>query len=142
MTRYSAMAGALLLAALPASSEETDHHFRARMDVQAAVANQPLPHYQQQLKDVGVQGRVVLTARIDRDGHLGSDIATVSGHPLLARAARKALAKWRLDPTRVAPADITVAFNFVLRSSGASARARRGAPVASILIWESARRPA
>jgi protein TonB len=57
------------------------------------------PRYPQEAARRGQQGTVVLSVLVATDGSaLSVDIAQSSGHPLLDRAAREAVAKWRFRP--------------------------------------------
>jgi periplasmic protein TonB len=55
------------------------------------------PEYPAMAKAAGIQGMVVLQAVIARDGAI-EKLQVVSGHPLLAPAAMKAVAQWRYRP--------------------------------------------
>jgi protein TonB len=44
-----------------------------------------------------IQGDVVLQAIIDKDGNI-QDLALVSGHPMLVKAAMEAVRQWRYHP--------------------------------------------
>jgi TonB family protein len=61
---------------------------------------QPKPVYPREAKDAGIQGAVRLELVIGKDGKV-QDLKVVSGHPLLAKAAMKAVSKWRYKPSLV-----------------------------------------
>jgi TonB family protein len=57
----------------------------------------PKPHYPDQARDRGLQGRVVIRLHVDEQGKVEStDI--VSGDPVLAKAAADAFKKWKFRP--------------------------------------------
>ncbi len=70
-------------------------------------------------KQAGVQGQVVLKADIDKNGEI-EDLTLVSGHPLLAPAAIKAVKKWKYKPYMLKGAPVAVEteviVNFTLSS--------------------------
>lgn len=57
-----------------------------------------IPKYPPEAKQERIQGTVRFTATIGKDGHI-VDLQLVSGHPLLAQAAREAVAQWVYRPT-------------------------------------------
>jgi protein TonB len=80
------------------------------------LGNAP-PVYPPAARRSGAEGRVVLRVRVDAAGHAETvDIAHSSGHDLLDEAARRAVAKWRFMPGRLAgvpvaaSVDVPVAF--------------------------------
>jgi protein TonB len=73
--------------------------YRVGGDVIAARAlSQPPPIYPPLATMARIQGTVVLQAIIGIDGAI-KDLKVLSGHPLLARAARDAVRTWRYQPT-------------------------------------------
>ena len=74
-----------------------------RVRVGAAVQERRLirkvePVHPQKARQARIRGVVRFTVIIAKDGHV-SDIQLVSGHPLLVRAAREAVAQWVYRPT-------------------------------------------
>lgn len=61
------------------------------------IVRQVQPVYPPVAKAAGIQGAVVLRAVISRVGTI-ENLAVLSGHPLLARAARDAVQQWRFRP--------------------------------------------
>jgi periplasmic protein TonB len=55
------------------------------------------PHYPREAREKGIQGDVILQARIDTKGNLTS-LIPVQGDPILAAAAVDAVKKWRYRP--------------------------------------------
>ncbi len=64
----------------------------------AALLEQVLPAYPQIARQMGLEGTVVLRARIGTDGRVRF-VEVETGHPLLAQAARAAVLAWRYRPT-------------------------------------------
>jgi protein TonB len=58
----------------------------------------PRPAYPSEAKKAGIQGTVRLELVIARDGKV-QDIKLLSGHPTLAKAAMKAVSRWRYQPS-------------------------------------------
>ncbi|HKM86693.1 MAG TPA: energy transducer TonB [Terriglobales bacterium] len=55
------------------------------------------PDYPILARQSRIQGQVILRARIDKDGNV-EDLTLVSGHPMLAPAAIKAVKQWKYKP--------------------------------------------
>jgi len=55
------------------------------------------PNYPQLAKQARIQGTVVLTAEISKEGTI-QNLQLVSGHPMLAPAAIEAVKQWRYKP--------------------------------------------
>jgi protein TonB len=55
------------------------------------------PAYPQIAKIAGIQGQVVLSAIISKSGQIET-LQTISGHPMLASAAKEAVRQWRYRP--------------------------------------------
>lgn len=76
------------------------------------------PVYPQLAKQMGLEGTVVLRARIGTDGRVRA-VEVESGHPLLAGAAKAAVLAWRYRPTLLngQPVEVEtrVVVNFQLR---------------------------
>jgi protein TonB len=56
-----------------------------------------VPIYSEFARQAGIQGSVVLQALIDKNGNI-EDLTLVSGHPVLAPAATKAVKQWKYKP--------------------------------------------
>ena len=65
---------------------------------QARLIFQPKPDYPPLAKMARIQGVVRLEAIISKDGTI-QDLKTISGHPLLLKAALEAVERWRYQPT-------------------------------------------
>jgi TonB family protein len=65
--------------------------------VSPRLIDKTTPIYPLAALKAGIEGEVVLSATIAKDGHL-KDIKRLSGDPLLARAAIDAAASWRYQP--------------------------------------------
>jgi TonB family protein len=63
----------------------------------ARLIHRTEPDYPSQARAQGIQGAVVLDARIDREGKV-QDLALISGDPLLVDAAMKAVRQWQYQP--------------------------------------------
>jgi TonB family protein len=78
---------------------------------------QPRPAYPSEAKKAGIQGTVRLEVVIAKDGKV-QDMKLRSGHPILAKAAMKAVSKWRYQPSllRGEPVEVVteVDVNFAL----------------------------
>jgi TonB family protein len=78
---------------------------------------QPKPAYPSQAKKARIQGTVRLEVVIDKDGKV-QDMKLLNGHPILAKAAMKAVSKWRYQPSllRGEPVEVVteVDVNFAL----------------------------
>lgn len=114
-------AGLAGLVSLPSFAEPGDPSLRYQIDVEAFVppvqTRQDLPHYSAGLRRAGIDGQVVLTGKVDADGQL-NDLTTQNGHPMLARAAKRAVERWEFQPAqsegRAIAVNIKVKVNFVL----------------------------
>jgi protein TonB len=75
------------------------------------------PVYPKLARDARVQGQVVLTAIISKDGSI-EDLRVLSGHPMLVQAALDAVRQWRYKPYLLngEPVEVetTVTVNFTL----------------------------
>ncbi len=65
---------------------------------QARLVTRIEPQYPALAKQIRLEGTVVIRAVIANDGTVES-LETLSGHPLLARAAMDAIVRWRYRPT-------------------------------------------
>ena len=71
------------------------------------------PVYPAEANDAGVQGIVILNARVDAEGAV-SMVQVVRSVPVLDRAAVEALLQWRYEPPGF-PVEMTVTMNFTLK---------------------------
>jgi TonB family protein len=55
------------------------------------------PEYPLEAKERGIQGVVVLEAKIDREGRIRSCVQA-AGDPILGKAAMKAVTQWKYRP--------------------------------------------
>ncbi len=64
------------------------------------VISRVLPVYPAMARARGIEGRVVLRAVVDRDGHVEEAITVIESVPLLDTSAVEALRRWRFEPGR------------------------------------------
>ena len=91
----------------PTKSSQVSHEpaVATRNDVQeiseesaaARVLRRVDPDYPLEARQKGLQGQVVLDARIDREGKT-QNLVVISGDPMLAEAAMKAVRQWQYQP--------------------------------------------
>ena len=83
------------------------------------------PQYPAVAKATGVQGVVIIEARVDERGNVG-DTRVLRSIPLLDEAALDAVKQWKYEPTLIkgaaVPVRMTVTVNFTARNSGSTAR--------------------
>jgi protein TonB len=65
--------------------------------MRAQLIHQVDPTYPREAKAAGVEGTVCLDVMIGKDGRV-LNMKLLSGHPALAKAAMKAVSKWRYKP--------------------------------------------
>jgi periplasmic protein TonB len=63
----------------------------------SAASSKVQPEYPQIAKQLGLEGKVELVAVVDEAGAV-QKVETVSGNPILARAAVDALKRWKFKP--------------------------------------------
>ena len=80
----------------PAGPKPPDRLRLSRLDPGQLISS-PRPQYPVLAKQAGIQGQVVLTAIISKSGKIDS-VQVMSGHPLLAAAAKAAVRNWRYRP--------------------------------------------
>jgi len=73
----------------------------------------PQPSYPQLAEQARIQGNVIFEVRIDESGSL-RDIRLISGHPLLAPDAIKAVKQWKYEPIQVGGKPVTVVTDIVV----------------------------
>lgn len=110
------------LAAVPSLSKPTAVPQRVRVSQgvsKGLLVYRVEPVYPPLARQAHIQGAVVLTAIIDKDGSI-KNLQLVSGHPLLAPAAIEAVKQWRYKPFLLSgqpfEVETTVTVNFQLRS--------------------------
>lgn len=83
----------------------------------AYLLKRVLPEYPEPARQLGIQGPVVLTVLVARDGSV-QDVKVSSGHPGLVDAAVEAVKQWRFQPQRVkgnpAEFETRITVNFTL----------------------------
>jgi TonB family protein len=76
------------------------------------------PRYPEEIRDLGIEGQVVLSLRIDDQGKVARALLVRGLHPTLDKEARRAALKMRFSPARAGKTpvttDITYRFSFVL----------------------------
>ena len=92
LTRVNPLLRALLFAALLTSTAAA-----ATDDSARKLKNKVAPSYPELAKKLGIVGLVRLEVLVSTDGKVKS-ITVKGGHPVLADAAEKAVAKWRYVP--------------------------------------------
>jgi len=65
---------------------------------EAKLVKKVVPMYPPEARAVRIQGAVVLSALIGKDGTI-QELRLVSGHPMLAPAAMEAVKQWQYAPT-------------------------------------------
>jgi protein TonB len=84
----------------------------------AKLIKQVDPEYPEQASSSGISGGVVLNAHIDETGRV-QDVQTISGDPVLVRAAVDAVRRWEYQPSSVngqpRQSDTQIVITFVRR---------------------------
>lgn len=85
----------------------------------ARLVHEVTPTYPGKAKRAGIQGTVRLEAVIGKDGKL-RDMKLLSGDPILAKAAMKAVSEWRYQPTVVngEPVEVVTAIDVKFALAG------------------------
>jgi TonB family protein len=65
------------------------------------LIRQVKPSYPEQAKAQGIEGVVVLSAVVQKDGTVGNVTVMSGAHPLLAAEAENAVRQWRYQPSRL-----------------------------------------
>ena len=104
----------------PPSPQEQQVPQRVRVSsgvAQKLRAKSVAPHYPKDAREQGIQGSVVLSVIISKDGDV-RDVKLSSGHPALAQAAIDAVKQWRYKPYllngQAVEVDTQVQVNFTL----------------------------
>ncbi|MFY9727278.1 MAG: M56 family metallopeptidase [Bryobacteraceae bacterium] len=113
----------------PFANGETPKRIQAAGNAQAInLISKVDPVYPPLAKQAGIQGAVVLSAMIGKDGRV-QNLKVVSGHPLLVQAALDAVKNWVYQPTLLngEPVELktSIQINFALSSSEKAATANR-----------------
>jgi protein TonB len=81
-------------------------------------SSQVVPPYPPLARSTRIQGHVILSAVISKEGTI-EELKLISGHPLLAPAAMAAVKQWRYQPLllngEAVEVDTTIDFNFTLQ---------------------------
>jgi TonB family protein len=121
-------AGTVAATTLPRQASERQYRppevVRVGGHVQATkLIHRVMPVYPPDAKKKGIQGTVVFKALIGKNGHV-EKLVTVSGEPILVKAARTAVQQWVYKPTRISGKPVSVetriAVIFTLGGSGAT----------------------
>ncbi len=72
------------------------------------------PDYPPAAKRHRITGEVRLAAKIAADGHV-ADLRVLSGHPLLVKAALKAVNQWKYKPTEINGQRVEVSTTITIR---------------------------
>lgn len=93
------------------------HETRRSVMMEGSLIHRVDPPYPTLARSMGVQGMVVLTAIVTRQGTV-EHVRIVSGHPLLVKAARDAVLQWRYRPYvlngEAIEVDTQITVNFIL----------------------------
>jgi TonB family protein len=68
---------------------------------------QPRPEYPSEAKNAGIQGAVRFEIVVDTQGRV-QDVKLLSGNPILAKAASKAVSKWLYQPSRLSGEEVEI----------------------------------
>lgn len=69
----------------------------SRSVMEANLLHKVDPHYPAEARNKHIHGDVILLATISKEGNI-TELKVVSGHPLLADAAREAVKQWKYTP--------------------------------------------
>jgi periplasmic protein TonB len=89
--------GNTVAAAMPAAPPPVASHVRVSRIMEGNLIRRVQPEYPATAKLARVQGRVVLSAIISKDGRI-ENVQVLAGHPLLVQAAVEAVKQWRYRP--------------------------------------------
>jgi TonB family protein len=94
------------------------NRFRGKRLQPPIKLNHVTPVYPVQLLDAGVEGQVVLMARVAADGSVTGMEVVASAHPDLVTAATDAARQWRFEPTRLwgTPVEVPMKMTFNFRA--------------------------
>jgi periplasmic protein TonB len=81
----------------PPNPAAANHPLRISHSMEGSLIHQVQPQYPTLAKQARIQGTVVLRAIIDREGKI-EKLQVLSGHPMLAEAAVRAVQQWRYRP--------------------------------------------
>jgi protein TonB len=85
---------------------------------EARLISQPKPAYPPLARSTRIQGPVVMSAVISKEGTI-EELKLISGHPLLAPAAMAAVKQWRYKPLMLndeaVEVETTITVNFTLQ---------------------------
>jgi protein TonB len=113
-TKKLTAAASILFATALAVSADSEKRLSASESIAAAVSKVQ-PEYPPMAKQLKVEGAVTLDAYVTEEGSV-ERVETVSGNPILTRAAQDALKRWkftkRLEDGKPVRFVATVTFNF------------------------------
>lgn len=89
--------GNMLPAVMPAPPPPVASHVRVSRMMEGNLIRRVQPEYPALAKNAHVQGRVVLSAVIGKEGTI-EKVQALTGHPLLVQAAVEAVRQWRYRP--------------------------------------------
>jgi TonB family protein len=92
----------------PPVSSDLQQKDSAALLVPGRLIDNPRPVYPQEARRLGLQGTVLLSAVIGKDGSVMA-VQTVSGPPILAGAAEDAVRKWKYTPSTINGQPVQVA---------------------------------
>lgn len=102
---------------IPRINDQTDlrvHTHPGAVVTEAVPIYDPEPVYPEAAAKAGIQGSVLLSATIGRDGSV-YDVKAVSGEPILAAAAVQAVSTWRYKPTELDGKTVDDALQIIVR---------------------------
>ena len=100
-----------LTLSLPLAGEEPKHV--SASEAMSQIITKVKPEYPEVAKQIRISGQVELEATIDEEGSVSS-VKTLTGNPILAKAATDALRKWKFKPFKEDGKAMKVASNFTL----------------------------
>jgi TonB family protein len=103
------------------NAEHAERNAVARQEKAQELVHQVPPVYPAEAERKGIQGNVVLRVLVGKDGHVKS-LSRISGNPILAKAAIKAVRQWVYKPMLVhgerLDVHMTVTVHFALPKHG------------------------
>jgi TonB family protein len=100
----------------------------------------PAPDFPLSVYHQGLQGSVVVSLTMDRDGRVtGSRVIRSSGYVTLDRLAREASMKWRLAPHSIVPTDLGVGRLQLIRFRQSNAGCAKALVPGDSPFWREAR---
>ncbi len=110
------------------------------LSVKAEWIEKPTPEFPMGIFYAGLEGSVVVSLTMDRDGRVTSSrVIRSSGQTILDRLAREASMKWRLAPHSVIPTDLGVGRLQLIRFRQSDPGYARAHVPGSTPIWREVR---